>query len=133
MIPYKYKNNLWANLFSLALVLVFLVSTVVAGEINSTWNGGEGYWNTVANWNPLGVPNNGGSNTYNVFIDGGSGVNSAVSLNTNATIDNLTIDFGDSLTVNNNYNLGIASGVSAGTITNNGSMSLNSCYSGGCG
>jgi len=33
---------------------------------------GAGNWNVAGSWTPAGVPNNGGGNTYNVFIDGGN-------------------------------------------------------------
>jgi autotransporter-associated beta strand protein len=39
-----------------------------AGQINSTWNTGNGTWNVATNWAPNDVPDNGGGLTYNVFI-----------------------------------------------------------------
>jgi len=89
-----------------------------------------GNWNVAGNWTPAQVPNNGTppGTTYNVLIDNGNVLNSSVSLNIVATIDNLTIDAGDSLGINHGQVLTLNSdgGVTAGTITNNGSFALNS-------
>ena len=70
------------------------LSTNALQAADSTWFGGTGNWNVAGNWSPVGVPN---SALTNVFIDGGNVVNSIVTLNTGATIGNLTIDAGDSL------------------------------------
>lgn len=56
---------------------------LIPGTVNSSWNGGTGNWSTSSDWNPNGVPNNGGGNTYNVTID--SGGTDLVSLDQNAT------------------------------------------------
>ncbi|ODS32454.1 MAG: PEP-CTERM motif protein [Candidatus Scalindua rubra] len=74
------------------------------------------------------MPNN-GVDTFNVQIDNGNATNSSVSLDTNATIDNLTIDALDSLGINNVRILTVISGAGAGTITNAGSIALNSIAS----
>ena len=43
-------------------------------HITSTWDlGGDGFWNVATNWDPEGVPNNAGGNTYDVLIEGGRG------------------------------------------------------------
>src|SRR6267378_7422182 len=57
--------------------------------INANWNGGTGNWSVAGDWNPNGVPNNGGGNTYNVTIDSGGTDN--VSLDINATIASLVL------------------------------------------
>lgn len=68
------------------------------------------------------MPNNGGGNTYNVFIDGGNtGQNTTVSLNMHAWID-ITVDTGEALSINNDPSLGIA----GSSISNSGSISVNS-------
>jgi hypothetical protein len=56
--------------------------------INSSWNGGTGNWNTGSSWTPVGVPANGGGNTFNVTI--GTGVDT-VNLNLSPTITSLTV------------------------------------------
>src|SRR5438874_7957320 len=96
-----------------------------AAQVAVTWTGGAGDWNTAAKWSPAVVPNN-GADTYNVFIDGGkTGVVSAVTLNASATIDNLTVDAGDSLTLSaaaGAHELRLAPASGSATITNNGQL-----------
>jgi hypothetical protein len=36
---------------------------LIPGTVNSSWNGGTGNWSTSSDWNPNGVPNNGGDST----------------------------------------------------------------------
>ena len=86
------------------------------GQINDTWNGGNGNWNVAANWNN-GVPNG----NYNVFIDGGNPVSSAVTLNISPSVNNLTIDSDDSLAISNGDSLT----VNGSSINNAGAISLN--------
>ncbi|MCX5653835.1 MAG: hypothetical protein NTY65_04195, partial [Planctomycetota bacterium] len=90
----------------------------LAEQIISIWNGGAGNWNTAAGWTPVVVPNNGGGNTYDVRIDGGNAAASNVTLNISPTIDLLTVDALDSLTIPNAYNLTVAGGgiANAGTV-----------------
>jgi hypothetical protein len=89
--------------------------------VSDNWAGPTaGNWSVAANWS-AGVPNN-GTNTFNVFIDNGRSQASAVTLDINATINNLTIDANDSLSIANAKVLTIA-----GTkIANAGSLSMNS-------
>jgi filamentous hemagglutinin len=89
--------------------------------VNDNWVGPTaGNWSVAANWSG-GVPNN-GTNTFNVFIDNGKAQNSAVTLDLNAGINNLTIDSGDSLSIANARILTI----NGTSIANAGSLSLNS-------
>ncbi len=118
------KKSLWANLFSMVLILLFLAGTAFAAD--STWNGGTGNWNASGNWTPSVVPN---GSSYNVFIDGGNiGINSFVNLDTSATIGNLTVDTGDTLDIDNGHILTM--GLNGGSIINNGNISLSSSGSG---
>ncbi|MBI5196177.1 MAG: hypothetical protein HZA10_07635 [Nitrospirae bacterium] len=119
-------KSFFTEVFSTVVVLLCFAGSVPAAQVDAVWDGGGGtnYWNTATNWDPNVIPNN-GTDTYNVFIGGLYLPDYTVSLNTNPTIDNLTVDTGDSLTVNNNSHLYIAGGASAGAITNNGTMSLN--------
>ena len=82
-----------------------------------TWLGGTGNWNVGANWSGGSAPAAGD----NVFIDGGNAVNSVVSLNVNASINNLTISSGDTLGINNFQTLFMS-----GNLANAGTLELNS-------
>ncbi len=74
--------------FCLALLSLgfFAVSTAAADTI-STWNGGSGNWSNAAQWNPAIVPNNNGSQAYDVSISNGT-----ASLDTSPTINSLTLN-----------------------------------------
>src|SRR6184192_2691912 len=113
-----------------AIVLAFapaLATPIVApaGAINSTWTGGAGVWSTAAKWSPSGAPNNNVTNTFNVFIDGSkTGTISTVSMNIDPTIDNLTVDLNDSLTIVASHTLTLAPASGTSTITNNGTINI---------
>jgi hypothetical protein len=92
----------------------------LAGQIVSVWDGGAGNWGTAVNWTPDGVPNNGGGNTYDVRIDDGNAVASDVTLNLSSTIDLLTVDADDRLTISNGYSLAVV----GGGIANTGTIAL---------
>ncbi len=110
-------------LHSIILGLFLLVCSVHAQNTQSTWIGGTtGNWNTGTNWNPGVVPNNNGTNTYDVTINSGANV----SLNTAAAINNLNIASGNTLGINNAQSLSIANG---STIVNNGTLSINASSS----
>ncbi|MFI5365131.1 MAG: hypothetical protein ACHQ4J_05865 [Candidatus Binatia bacterium] len=98
----------------LALILAGCLAgfsgVAMAANLNVTWNGGSGNWEDPTKWGGGVVPNNGAGNTFNVFIDGGNGVSSAVTLYTSDAVSTLTIDQGDQLIENNGSALGIASG-----------------------
>ncbi len=89
--------------------------------LTDNWNGGTGTWNVPGNWS-AGVPNNGGGNTFNVFIDAGNAAVSVVTLDISPTINNLTINADDSLKIGNGTILTVA----GASIANAGSLSLNS-------
>jgi hypothetical protein len=115
------------GLFSVTAVLLLLAGSASADQVNVKWDGGGGTnsWNNADNWDPGVIPNN-NTDTYNVFIGGSSLPDYIVYIdNIDPTIDNLTIDTGDSLTINDRRGLSLASGASAGTITNNGTILLN--------
>lgn len=88
-----------------------------AGAGTAVWKGGAGLWSTSANWSG-GMPNG----NFNVFIDKGNSVASAVTLDMNAAIDSLTIDAGDSLALRDTTDLT----VSGTSISNAGSIAFNS-------
>lgn len=110
-----------------------LGATAHAAQVTATWTGAGNStnWSDPANWSTPNFPNNGtpAGTTYNVVIDGNSGATSNVMLNVTVTIDALTVNSGDSLSVNNAQRLTIINngvGTNSGTITNNGVIALNS-------
>jgi hypothetical protein len=97
------------------------VRTLPPGTINDDWVGpATGVWSNPSNWNG-GVPNNGGGNIYNVFIDNGNPQSTTVTTDISPTINNLTIDSDDALIIGNNTSLTVN-----GNISNAGTLSLNS-------
>ena len=110
-----------------ALILVLFPgfqAGLYAVPIESTWGPGESTWNTAGNWDPAEVPSN-GVKTYNVRIDNAAGTNSTVTLNTQAKINNLTIDLGDSLDFQNSFDLTIVGNGVTGLLDNAGEIRLN--------
>ncbi|HPF40936.1 MAG TPA: hypothetical protein P5081_09495 [Phycisphaerae bacterium] len=102
----------------LTVVIFAGVGPAHAAQVDAFWFGGAGGWNTPANWLNNVVPAN-GVDTYSVFIDNGNGAASDALLDTNITIDNLTIDGDDMLTIDNGRSLRIAAGAvdNAGVLT----------------
>src|ERR1700681_4129363 len=86
-----------------ACACIFLLPALPAfgASITSTWIDGNSNWNLASHWNNVpafvGVPNNGGGNTFSAVLSDGSSVTMDISV----TINNLTIDSVDSLLVNN--------------------------------
>jgi hypothetical protein len=102
---------------------ILLLSTLPAfgAAITSNWMDSNGNWSVSGNWTN-GIPNNGGGNTFTAVLSNGS----AVHLDISATINNLTIGSVDSLAVNNAIALTLNSGTGAGSVANNGNITLNS-------
>src|SRR5271157_1263665 len=90
------------------------------------WLGGAGNYSNAANWSLGVVPNNGNSYdgqpaTFTVEI----AKSSAVTLDINPTIDNLSIDATSSLSIPNDQSLTVVgSGSGTGTINNSGTIAL---------
>src|SRR5438874_932445 len=95
-----------------------------AAQVLSTWVGPSvDDWSNAANWSPAVVPNNGtpAGATYKVRIDGNPGVNTFVFMNGSFTVDQLTVNAGDHLHINNGNTLTLAAG---GTLSNAGEIIL---------
>src|SRR5215469_6007316 len=97
------------------VILIFLPYAALAQT--SVWNGGTGNWSNGALWTG-GIPGSGST----VLIDNGKPVNSAVTLDTSATIRNLTIDSGDSLQQSDALTLSVGNGGPAATVLVNGTL-----------
>jgi hypothetical protein len=82
--------------------------------VNETWTDADSKWSIAGNWSKGVVPNNGGGNVYNVFIQQPN--STMVTLDTSNTINNLTIGTGNTLTFDANKTLTIAN---AGSSVNN--------------
>jgi hypothetical protein len=101
----------WAGV-SVALLAVLCFSTPAAlGQCSlsgtvSTWSDGNSNWNNSSNWSPTGVPN---SSSRSTCITDGS---STVTLNINATVDNLQLASGNALNVQQSSTLVVAGGLS---------------------
>jgi len=80
---------------------------------NDFWTGGPGDWSNASMWT-AGLPNTGD----NAIIQNGNSKSSAVILDINAAINNLTINTGDSLS----FNPGTSLAVDGGTISNAGNI-----------
>jgi hypothetical protein len=104
-------------LSSALTALISLTPGSLLGQTDTFTNGaGTGFWNNAGNWS-AGLP--GSSN--NVFITG-SGSASSVTEDVSATINNLTLNSGNSWILNN----GFALTINGNSISNAGTMSLNS-------
>ena len=81
----------------LGLSVLLAVGPLQASQVTESYIGpASGDWNTASHWSiPGTVPSNFGGTTYSVHI--ATTASATVSLDINATIDNLTIDVGDAL------------------------------------
>src|SRR5208282_2578280 len=95
--------------------------TASTSLVDSWIGGATGNYNNTANWSLGVVPNNTTQATYSVVIP----TSSAVTLDINPTIDNLTIDATSSLSIPNDQSLTVVgSGSGTGTINNSGTIAL---------
>jgi hypothetical protein len=102
-------------IWAVAVIAAYFCPTLAFGQTNTTWNGGTGNWSNPLAWND-GVPNG----NYNALI---TPPNSSVTLDIDATIDNLTVGSGDSFSIGSGNTLTFqASGGS--TISNAGTITL---------
>jgi len=90
------KTNLLCKISSIICALMFAsFSSAQAATINSTYTGPiGGNWNDPANWSPNTVPNNNGTDTFNVSVDSEyPGVTLDVDVNLNSLTLSTTTDF----------------------------------------
>lgn len=119
----------WPRGFRLAALIMLVIgpSRAYTAQIDSVWSGGVGIWHLSGNWSPATIPTNSAMDTYNVLIDNSDTGNlSIVSLNLSAAIDNLTLDLGDTLVIDNSRILTVVGGMGEGAILNSGLIMLNS-------
>jgi hypothetical protein len=86
-----------------AILLVIAPYRTALADVNSLWqnNDNNNSWNDANNWNPAEVPNNGnGSNNYDAEIPASAGT--AV-VNSNFTIDDLTVDADGTVDIGNGF------------------------------
>ena len=101
-----------------AVLLVSFLWTEQAYCVVITWQGATtGDWFTATNWDLTAVPDNTTTQTYDVFVDGGNVQNSQVTVDNDATVDSLTIDPGDSVSVAADTTLEILGGLSGSVNT----------------
>ena len=106
--------NLANNTAAVTTPITAQAATSCTGT-TTNWVGGNGNWSNAAMWNTGVVPN---SSSVNVCIDNG-GPASQVTLDINASVGNLYIDSGSSLTISNNTTLLVA-----GNISNSGQIAV---------
>src|SRR4051812_35222867 len=82
----------YTRLLPVLIAVAVLAPFAVADQQLLTWNGGTGSWANSSGWTPAIVPNNNGTSTYAVTIDGGNAAQSTVSLGDTSTRPAYTID-----------------------------------------
>ncbi len=106
-----------------------IVGVGSAGGVLGEWlgpssSGGAGNWSDSAKWGQATVPGAGA----HVLIDNGRAASSAVTLDQNATVSDVTLDGADSLTIIPGKTLMLAgsaaTSVFTGTLTNNGTVAV---------
>lgn len=96
---------------------------VQADVIYSTWIGEDGDWGTASNWDPAIVPDNNGSQSFVVTIDGGSGDKKQIGLSQSRTIDELDCYGNVWLESHTPYDL-VLTLVDANGLTNHGNLRI---------
>ena len=115
------KTNLLYKSFFIICALMFAsFSSAQAATINSTYTGPiGGNWNNPANWSPPTVPNNSGTDMFNVFVDSEY---PGVTLDLDVSLSSLTLstttDF--SAIISTDHNLTSAATSSAGNFPQGG-------------
>jgi hypothetical protein len=86
-------------------IIVFNPLTLSSSNVPGPWLGGTGNWSNSVKWGAGTIPN---ASSMHVKIDNGNVTASAVTLDQNATIGDLTLDAADSLTINAGRTLTLA-------------------------
>ena len=115
------------------VALECLEARLCLSQFTDVWGGGVGNYSDAAKWNLGVVPNNGieFDGTLATFtVDIANGPDSAVTLDMSPTIDNLTVDATNSLTIADNEQLTVLAstgpGSTTGSIDNAGTIALDS-------
>jgi len=88
-----------------SFALLAAANAANAAQIWSTWIGPPvGSWSVASNWSPTGIPNNGPTDTYMVFIENEK-VDYLVLLDSHRSIDGIVIGAGDELQIQNSQAL----------------------------
>lgn len=106
-----------------AIVFVSISARGQTTTLTATWNGGTGNWGSAGSWSGGVVPNNSGTTVFNVTVDGKSGTSSLVQISSFfpvITVQNLTINAGDNVSMLSNTTLTV------GNLSNSGTLSLSS-------
>jgi len=111
-------------------VTVLLVTLLITGSLTplsaqtthlARWNSfSDTDWNTAANWFPAVIPDNTFTDLYNIHIEGQPAATSNVVLSTGVVINELDIDFGDTLTLGPLASLSFTDKRDTGTIESSG-------------
>jgi hypothetical protein len=99
--PAMLRKTLRRSTRSAVFSAVLFAGIARADQQTVAWLGGVGSWNNAAMWSGGVVPNNSGTTTYNVLIDGGRAGASTVMATgaaNNFAVDSLAIDAGDQFT-----------------------------------
>ena len=115
------------QVLSVIAVLLAGVGLLTAGAqaTSYTWQGGVSTnWSDAGNWTPGGGPPNSGSDT--AWVDGDTGANVTVSVNGSYTVNNLKIDAGDAVSVNNGNYFHLGGTVATPTLDVAGTFTVNS-------
>ena len=114
---------------AIALVAVLVAAGSAHAACDSTWSDGNSNWNNAGNWSPSGVPN---SSSINVCITDGT---SAVNLDIGASVGNLSLASGNTLSLLNGTSLAADGGTvaNAGLINVNGGSGSNTFFFAGAG
>lgn len=101
--------------FELLIAVFLLCATKTRAQTPVQWNGGAGNWSNAADWSTGVVPNDSGTNLFNVTI-GNAPTADSVTLDTSATVDGLTVGDLATLSATSAVNL------TAATLVNNSTL-----------
>ncbi|NDQ56386.1 MAG: PEP-CTERM sorting domain-containing protein [Acidipila sp.] len=126
-----------ANLLSVRILLAgFLGAGSCAGAfangINFAWNNGTGNWSSAGNWSPNGVPGVNAGFGDSALIGAGNSTGADVTYDVGQqNLGTLTLNAGNSLTINQAGSLTLGDGSISGTLTNAGTLSASATFTSG--